>query len=256
MAGLFSTEAVNGTPGITTTGNGIVKLTGSSSYLGATAVNEGSLIVSGSLAGTGSVSVSAGAILEVDGMLNNSATTTVSGTLQGNGSAGGITANGGTIAPGLTVADSLTGSGTLTAGGAVTLSNTTNFNIRLGTAVGSDYDQLAVNAGSVSLNGADLQLTLGSSMYNAANIGNVYVIISGGANGTGLGGNVFAQGTSLTTGGLTFSIGYREDATDDGTGTGSDVVLKLTAVPEPGTWASIVSGAIMILAMSRRRRIG
>jgi len=251
-AGVFSTEAINGTPGITTTGSGVVKLTGSSSYLGATAVNGGSVIVSGSLTGTGSASVSAGASLEVDGMLNNSATTTVNGTLKGNGSIGGITANGGTIAPGLTVADSLIASGTLTAGGAVTLSSTTNFDIRLGTAVGSDYDQLAVSSGSVSLNGASLQLTLGSSMYNAANIGDVYVIISGGASGTGTGGNVFAQGTSFTTGGETFSIGYGKNASDNGSG--PDVVLKLTAVPEPGTWASIVGGAVLLLATSRRRR--
>jgi fibronectin-binding autotransporter adhesin len=75
--GAFAGEAVNGTPGITTTGNGVVELTGTSTYSGATTVGGGAMILSGSLTGTSSASVASGASLEVDGGLNNSATTTV-----------------------------------------------------------------------------------------------------------------------------------------------------------------------------------
>lgn len=244
---------INGTGGaVAKVGAGTLTLAGANTYTGATSVLAGAMVVSGSLAGTSAASVSAGASLEVDGLLNLSATTTVNGTLQGNGSTGGIAANGGTIAPGLTVANSLTANGALTAGGAVSLSSTTNFAIRLGTALGTGNDQLAVTGGSISLNGANLQLTLGTFLNDPANVGNLYVIINGGASGTGTGGNTFAQGTSFTVGGYAFNIDYASNAT--GNGSGSDVVLKLTAIPEPGTWTGLGFGGIFLTAFCRRRR--
>jgi autotransporter-associated beta strand protein len=251
-----------GQVGLTQAGTGTLKLTANNTYTGATAVNAGTLIVSGSLSGTGSASVASGGTLEVDGLLNHAATTTLNGgTLQGTGSVGGITDNGSsTVAPGLTAANSAISTGTMTANGPVTLAATTNFNIRLGFTSGTTGDQLAVNSGNVSLNDANLNLTLGSAMNNPALINTFYAIIVGGAGSTGSGSDVFGSyngtaivgNTFITSGGWQFDVLYAENAT--GTGGGNDVVLELTAIPEPGTWATMLSGFGMLLFVQRIRR--
>jgi len=254
----------SGQTSLTQAGSATLTLSGSSSYSGATNVNSGTLIVSGSLSGTGSASVASGGTLEVDGLLNHSATTTLNGgTLQGAGSVGAIIDSGSsTVAPGLTAANSQTATGTLTANGNVTLSGSTNFNIRLGFTSGTTGDQLAVNSGNVSLNDANLNLTLGSAMNNPALINTFYAIIVGGAGSTGSGSDVFGSyngtaivdNTFITSGGWQFNILYAENAT--GTGGGNDVVLELTAIPEPGTWATMLSGFGMLLVVQRLRRKG
>jgi len=268
VTGTFDTQAnsvtlsgvISGGGAFAKVGSGTLTVSNSNSFTGATSVNAGTLIISGSLSGSSSVSVAAAAALEVDGYLNNSAVTTVNGTLQGNGALGGITARGGTIAPGLTAANSTTATAALTAAGAVTLSGSTNFDIRLGLlGSGTDSDQLIATAGNnaVSLDGANLQLTIGSNFKNSAQISSFYLIIDGGARGTGAG-NEFAQGTSFTTDGYTFTIDYATNFINSTTvsniGTGNDVVLELTAVPEPGTIATVISGFGMLVFMMRSRR--
>jgi autotransporter-associated beta strand protein len=241
--------AIGGTGAVTVMGSGTQTLSGSSGYSGATTVTGGTLIVSGSLAGTVSASVAAGATLELDGSLNNAATVTVAGALQGTGLAGGITANGCALSAGLTAANSLTSSGTLTAAGAVTLSGSTNFNIRVGMLTGgTDSDQLLVTGNNtVSLNGANLQLTLGG--YFSDVVGTVYTIINDpnvAVTGT------FSEGSTITAGGYLFNILYDENAA--GTGTGTDVDLQVAAIPEPGTWATFALGTILLVRIRTNRR--
>jgi hypothetical protein len=126
------------------------------------------------------------------------------------------------------------------------------FSIRLGVLNASDNDQLAIEGiGTVELNSATLELTLGPSINNPANIGMTWIIINGGAGQTGQFGNTFSQGTSFTTpGGFLFFIDYASGP--DGSGTGNDVVLQLAAIPEPSTWAMILSG-LALLPLFRRR---
>ena len=185
--------------GLTKNGGGTLTLSNTNGYNGSTTVSGGTLIASGSLTGTVSTSIASGAKLEVDGLVNLSATNTVNGTLTGNGSVGAInvSGSGSVLAPGNN--SSLSVAGTLTANGNVTLSSTSTFALRLGVVTATDGDQLAINSGTVSLNGASLQLTLGGLLNNPANINNLYVIINGGAGGTGTGGNIFAQGNSIAT---------------------------------------------------------
>ena len=242
----------DGQIGFTKAGTGTLTLTGTSVYSGATNVNSGTLIVSGSISGT-VVSVANGATLEVDKYLNTAAATTNAGALQGTGTMGSISDIGGTISPGLTVANATTATGTLTSGGGVTLSGATNFAIRLGLVSGSTGDQLFVNSGTVSLAGANLQLTLGSYINNPANLNYVYVIINGGYANSSSG--QFLQGTTYDTGGgFKFTIDYGVDST--GNPGGADVDLVLTAIPEPGTWAAMLSGFGMLLCIQRIRRKG
>jgi len=254
------------TPVISGAGNftlsaGTLTLPGVNTYTGTTKVGGGTLVVSGSLAGTVSASVTNGT-LEVDGLLNQSATTIVSGAgaLDGIGSIGAITASGGTVAPGLT--NGSTTSGILTTNGAVTLSSTTNFNIRLGTmASGTDNDQLAeTGANAITLSGT-LNLALGSGMSNLtpANINNLYyVIINGGPSGTiaGAFANLPINGSSITISGYAFNIFYATNSNN--TASGDDVVLELTAIPEPGSWAMILSefGLLWGIQRLRRNRVG
>lgn len=252
--GVFSTEAINGTPGITTIGNGTVTLSASNGYSGPTTVNGGTLIVSGSLTATGTTTIASGATLEDDGVLNHSATTTIngsgsSGSLQGTGSLGAITANGGTIDPGLTVANSASTTGTLTAAGNVTLSSTTTFGVRLGYGSAAASDQLALSSGAVSLSGS-LQLTLGGSMSSAP-VGQLWVIVDSSSAGSGQ----FSQGTAqFVDDGYTFRILYNQN--DTGTGGGSDDVDvdEVAGIPEPGTWGMIFSGFGVFFALQRLRK--
>ncbi len=263
--GLYSfAPSLTGSLSVNAIGTGTTTLLSSSSYTGATRVTAGTLIASGSLTGTVSTSVGAGAILEIDGLLNTSATNTVNGTLQGAGSVGAITAHGGVIAPGLTTADAATATGVLTAKGAVTLSSTTSFNIRLGlSASGTDSDQLLVSSGSVNLAGANLQLTLDMAHMDppASGVPAFYAIIVGGASLTGPNSNAFGSydGEAIvnnsfeTAGGLEFNILYAANANGTGVGTGQDVVLEETAVPEPETWGLVVSAAGLLVPVGRRR---
>jgi autotransporter-associated beta strand protein len=252
-----SITAGSGQLGLTQAGAGTLKLTGNNTYTGPTGVNAGTLIVSGSLSGTGSASVALGATLEVDGLLNHSASTTLNGgTLQGTGSVGAITDNGGSIvAPGLVAGSSQ--SGTLTAAGAVSLAATTNFNIRIGTkSGGTDSDQLVESGGApIALSGT-LNLTLGSyaGQLTPASINNLYyVIVNGGTSQpTGDFANVPNDGNTITLSGFTFAIYY--DVNAGNTSSGNDVVLELTAIPEPGTWATMLSGFGMLLFVQRMRR--
>jgi autotransporter-associated beta strand protein len=252
--------AITGSGGFSQTGSGTTNLSTSNGYTGKTTVSGGTLIVSGSITGTGAVSLGA-AILEADGTVNNAATVTqTAGTLQGNGgSVGAISSSGGNVAPGLTVADASTATGSLTAVGNVTFATATNFDIRLGVTAasnGTDSDNLNVTGGgAVALNGANLVLTIGQYL-TASDVGDTYNIITGGVPADGgsaateftYNSSLVGNGTTITDGSYMFTVNY------DAGGDGYAQLTLTAAVPEPGTWAMMIAGGVMLIGIQRRRR--
>jgi len=239
-------EAVNGTPGVTLTGSGIVQFSGTNTYLGGTTVNGGTLVVSGSLAG--SATVASAASMEVDGVLSSTGSTTINGgVLQGNGFVGAITANGGTVSPGLTAANAGSANDTLTAGGDVNLSGSTTFALRIGTTSATTNDAL-VTSGNFNAGGATLSLSLSGNINTPSAQNNVYTIVTAGSAPTGTFAGLPSDGSTIDINGFTFAINY-----DVGVGGNSDT-LTLTAIPEPGTFGLILGGMGMLIAIQRKRR--
>ena len=249
---LTSGLAITGAGNVEMTGTGTENLSASSNFTGATTVNQGRLIVSGSLTGTTAVSVASGAHLEVDGLVNNSTNIAVTGFLNGTGSVGPFTvASNGTLGPGRSTLSS-SDAGTLTVNGNVVLTDTSSlFSVRLG--AGGSSDQLALDPGDlVSLNNATLKLTLDPDFAQQV-VGFIYVLINGGTASTGDISGEFEQGTQITDAiGDQYNILYNVNASGVA-GAGDDVDLQLTAIPEPGTWAMILSG-MGVLGLWRRSR--
>ncbi|MEK0451981.1 MAG: hypothetical protein RL088_4249 [Verrucomicrobiota bacterium] len=205
---------------LTKTGPGAMELVATSSYTGATLVNDGLLRVSGSITGS---------TVTVEGS---------SASLGGSGTVGPTSVlNGGTINPGVTTGIlSTIGSFSMTAG--TFLVSEIN-----GLVLGADYDQLNV-AGAVALGNATL--SLGGTYTGIADIFTLIVNdgsadpVSGTFAGLPEGAPVFAAGT-----GQQYTISYVG-------GDGNDVTL--TAVPEPGSAAMLLAGTGLLVGIRRRKR--
>jgi autotransporter-associated beta strand protein len=202
-----------GSFGFTKSGSGTLTLGGANTYTGATAVNEGTLLVNGSLA-SAAVSVASGA------------------TLGGGGTFAGLTAlaNGGILAPG-------NSPGTITFNAGLSLDGGSILNFELGTA----SDLIVVGggrlsgptSGTVTLNFSDSG-GFGAGTYTLIN----YATAAGTRNFSP---DSFTLGS--TVGDYNYTLGL----------SGNTLQLTANAIPEPSTYATIFGTAALGFAVWRRR---
>jgi autotransporter-associated beta strand protein len=260
-AGTYSySGSIGSSGGLTVSGGGTQTLSGSNGYAGATKVTGGTLIVSGSLSGSSAVTV------------GNSASLGASAILAGSGKVGNLTLGaaigntGAEVQPSDGVAEALGVGTTLTTGAfAILASSSSTLALQVGRSDGTDKVSLGgdssdkINATSVSLNSSGkLSLSLESG-YNIT-VGDVLYLIISSAAPTGTLASV-VNGSAITSNdftwdGYNWQIGY--NVTSGGVFSGGDDVaieaLSVVAVPEPGTWAMLLGGTGMLIAIQRVRR--
>lgn len=211
------------------TGDGTLEFTGMNTYLGATQVAAGTLLVNGNNSASFLHVVRSGA------------------TLGGKGVTGDVKVEaGGKLAPG-----EYAGETSILTTGDVIFESTAEFRIDIGGATaGGDgttgYDSLSVE-GSITLGGASLVGTkLGGFNASAGQL--FFIMVNDGADAVN---GQFAQGLTFTFGSQTFDISYV--ANFDGTSFtgGNDVALRL--VPEPSTALLLLVGGAAGLIRRRRK---
>jgi autotransporter-associated beta strand protein len=206
---------VTGAGGLTKVGNGKLILGAANSYIGTTTVNAGTLLVNGSI--TGSATVNAG-------------------TLGGTGSISSVE-----VLPGATLrgGDGVSASGGLTSSNVLILDDGATIALTLGT--GGTHSSLISAAGFFAFD-----QTAQGFIFNSGASAGFYDNIIVGLTGSEPGLDDIAHWAALNPeyAGSTFIY--------DGLG---NVDLNLTAVPEPATTLTILSGLGLLLAFRRRSRV-
>ncbi len=225
--------------GVTISGPGTVVYSGSAkSYNSNTTVAAGTLVIAGgnSFTGNGAMTVNSGAKLVVDGTLGGSGGLALNGTLSGVGTVNRAVTTGGILSV-LSAGDS---PGTLTLA-----SLNGSAGVSLVYELGTISDQINVNgllAGSTGAGNMQFQFLA----EPGAQAGVAYTLLTYGS----------ASGLDLTDFALVNSAGFVLD-TSFGSGgwlvSGNSVQVQFSAVPEPSTYALLIS-AIVVLTVAFRRR--
>ncbi len=213
---------------LTKSGSGTQVLSGNNSYAGSTTVSGGTLVVNGNIS-TSVVTVSTGA------------------TIAGTGSLGGaVTVNSGAfVSPG-------NSTGNLTLGNGLNLDGSYVWELGAlstdGSTPGANFDTITVNAGSVDITGALLQLSLGAFAPSSDEFWQTDQIWEGIVNNTGAG-DLTGSFADIDNSAWS-SLGSFSTANSD-----NDVNLVWTAIPEPSSSLSIgVAGILMMLYRRRPAR--
>ena len=204
---------------------------------GTLSVTAGSIIFGSSFTNSGTVALGGNASAQFSGPLSLG-TSTLSGT--GTITAPSVTA-GGLVSPG-------NSPGKLTLTGNLTLLSTSSLLVELGgTTQGTTYDFLSVG-GNATIAGT-LQLAFVNGFQGSALPGNTFTVLSaGGVSGlSGVFANVPTSGLRINTidGFGSFQVNF----------TPTSVVLSnFVAVPEPSTWAMLLTGGGTLAIIGRRRK--
>jgi autotransporter-associated beta strand protein len=262
---LTASGVISGAGSLIKSGVGILALSNSNTYVGATIVKAGTLLVSGSL--SGSIAVTVG----------DSANLSTSATLSGGGLVGNITVGaasgntGATLAP--SAGSSSTSAGTKLSTGSLTFfDGSANLSMEIGRTsafssgggngtAGGDVSDHVLTTGAITLNNANLNLSLLSTSYTLAAGDVLFLIINGSGsavNGTfaslnGAATNL-AQNAIFSFNSQNYEITYNANFTTNSFTGGNDIALEAVAVPEPGTWATVLGGLGVLVAFQRSRR--
>jgi hypothetical protein len=206
--------SLSGAGGFTKTGGGKLSVTGTNSYSGATAVNQGTLLVDSNLSGSG-VTVAAGAALT----------------------------GGGTISPALLVNGMLSpgdGVGTMTEGGALTFGSGSQLSFDVGpTATAVDTDLVHFGSAADNLVGAGLA-TL--ALHGTIDYTKTYTIFD----------NTTTTGFSFGTITGYDSTDYVANFGASGNNSYTLSFTPTAAVPEPAALTLLSLGAVGLMARRRR----
>ncbi len=242
---------LSGVGALLKTGAGNMTLTHDNSYSGGTSVNAGKLLANnatGSAIGSGALTVASGATV---------------------GGMGKITPGSFTINGFVQVGNGTDATSTFTLGNTASssFSNATlQFNLD-GTSAQSNH--LTLGAGALAFSNTKLQLSF-TLPLNGTNA--LYNLIDNGSSSSGLysgltlggtdvyGNQIIIGGLSIDATGIFGATGTDGQVTT-GVGTGSYLFLNTTTgqigayvVPEPSTWAMLLSGVVLLAAMQRRRK--
>jgi len=258
---IFSGAMIGGATGKTLTldGEGTVIFRGvSKQYHHGTALNSGTLLIeeNSGYTGNGDLIVNAGAILRVNGVLEGSGSLTLNGgQLAGSGTISREYAigAGSILAPGNSVGHLETGAATWLSGGVY------EWEIAdAGGTAGSGWDLLTLSGdldlSSLTPGGFEIRITsldaLGNagpaSGFDSSAPGNWLIASVEGGDVLGFDATLFTITTDdfLNPFGGAFAITASEDA----------LFLTYSAIPEPGTWALLVTGAVLLAGRWHGRR--
>jgi autotransporter-associated beta strand protein len=237
-----------GTVALTKTGPGTQILSGTLGYTGATNVMDGTLLVEGISSQASAYTVGAGATLGGSGIITGAISVSASGTL----APGGAT-------PATAIGSMRTGNLTFSAGANFSL-GLNSAAVGTGLGAGTGYDQADV-VGTVSLNGANLQLALNY----APSFGDKLFILNNDQIDAIVGtfGSLNGTPTTLSEGSLVnlmssfdnqsyqFQISYRGEFYGGNLNVGNDIVL--VAVPEPSGVALLATAVVGFMVRRRKR---
>jgi autotransporter-associated beta strand protein len=213
--------AITGAGKLVKDGSGTLELSGVNDVAGGTTIN-----------GTGT--------LQVSNKLGGSVLANLGSILSGSGTITGPVTIEGTLSPGPNTAQLDTGSLTIDSGSTLTI------DIR-GNTAGTGYDQVNTT-GSVTLLGGSIDLTL--SGYAPQFADRFYVILNDGTDPVAGSFAGLPEGAFVgSSGPYAFFIGYSGNG--DGGSVGNDVFLS---IPEPASFATLVSGMAMLCGLQRFRR--
>jgi autotransporter-associated beta strand protein len=226
-------EVLEGAGGLVKTDGNTLTLNGANLYSGATAVNAGTLLVNntaGSGLGAGNVGVTGG-ILGGTGAFTGTATI----------------GSGASLSPGASI-ESL-------ASGALTMNGSSTFVFEAANNTSTGADLMVVN-GALSLTGVNLDLTNANLAAGSWVMGDKLSLINYGSTGITSGFNGYANNTAYAFGSNSWLFKY--DDTTGGNNFASEATnanfVTLTMVPEPGTFAMLLFGAMYFFAVGRKRR--
>lgn len=229
--------------GLTKNGSGTLTLTAANTYTGTTTVSEGTLAVgvNGGISGTVILGVNGG----TTGTLDVTAKSSFSeANISGNGTinigTGKLVTATGNVAPGF-------GAGTLNVTGDFTLASTAAMALEIGGMTAGTFD--VVNTTGAFTYGGSLTVTsLGGFDLTQQS---TYGLFTAGSFAGDFTGTVTVNGVALTD---NSGIWTGADTNANYTFTDSTGVLEVVAVPEPSTWAMILSGFGLLSFWQRNRR--